>query len=215
MINLTDDTTIHVFEGVKFMGVYDRNDILDIHYNIGSLDKDWARERNKDIELKILELREILDYNGTKLKPERVEEIEEEVHNLLMERDDITFKYGLAGEKFNQHYKDKFLVDSETWLNDGADRDGDFLSDETRFRFITEEMVTLYSKKNTDYGDAFAQSLDEDGLLVSKIRMGDKFKRFSQLIKNDALVDDETMRDTLIDLANYAAMTIMWLDDNE
>ena len=99
--------------------------------------------------------------------------------------------------------------------NDVADRDGDFLSGETRFRFITEEMVTLYSQKNADYGDAFTESLDEDGLLVSKIRIKDKLKRFSQLIDNDALVNDESMRDTLIDMANYTVMTLMWLDENE
>ena len=108
---------------------------------------------------------------------------------------------------------------------DGADRDGDVIlpgevrfpevDGETRFRFITEEMVTLYSKKNTDYGDAFTQSLDEDGLLVSKIRLKDKLNRFAKLIENDALVNDESMRDTLIDMANYAVMTMMWLDDNE
>ena len=101
----------------------------------------------------------------------------------------------------------------------GADRDGDFVlpevNDETRFRFITEEMTTLYSRKNADYGDAFTESLDEDGLLVSKIRMNDKLKRFSQLINNDALVYDESMRDTLIDLANYTVMTLVWLDKNE
>ena len=108
---------------------------------------------------------------------------------------------------------------------DGADRDGDVIlpgevrfpevNDETRFRFITEEMTDLYSRKNKDYGDAFTQSLDEDGLLVSKIRIKDKLNRFSQLIDNDALVNDESMRDTLIDLANYTVMTLMWLDENE
>jgi len=86
---------------------------------------------------------------------------------------------------------------------------------DSRFRFITEEMVTLYSQKNADYGDAFTESLDEDGLLVSKIRLKDKLKRFSQLIDNDNLVEDESMRDTLIDMANYAVMTMMWIDDNE
>ena len=110
-------------------------------------------------------------------------------------------------------------------VTSGADRDGDVIlpgevrfpevNGETRFRFITEEMTDLYSRKNTDYGDAFTQSLDEDGLLVSKIRIKDKLNRFSQLINNDAVVDDESMRDTLIDLANYTVMTLMWLDENE
>lgn len=233
--------SVHVFKGAKLMDIYGENDILSTHYNIESVDKDMARERNKEIELEVTGLREMLNFNGTKLKPERVEAIYEEIEHLLKERDDNTFKFGLAGEKFNRIYKEqekkrveKIIRDDFSEFTDdeilnskllvreqldnqlvGADRDGDFLSDESRFRFITEEMVTLYSKKNTDYGDAFAQSLDEDGLLVSKIRIKDKLNRFSQLINNDALVDDETMRDTLIDLANYTVMTLMWLDENE
>ena len=106
-------------------------------------------------------------------------------------------------------------------LDDGADRDGDIPKDyshkpngdEARFKKITKEMVDLYSRKNTDYGGSFDESLDEDGLLVSKIRLKDKLNRFSQLINNEGLVEDESLRDTLIDLANYSVMTLMWLND--
>ena len=219
---MTDDIKVYVFKGAKLMDVYDKttgfprldNELAKYE------DKEWARNRNRAIELKVRELREILDSNDTKLKPERVKEIDEEIGKLLRERDDNTFKYGLAGEKFNRIYKNKFLVDSEEWLNDN-DIAKTYpaltpeVNGESCFRFITEEMVTLYSQKNADYGDAFTESLDEDGLLVSKIRLKDKLKRFAQLIENDALVNDESMRDTLIDMANYAVMTMMWIDDNE
>lgn len=77
---------------------------------------------------------------------------------------------------------------------------------------ITNRMVELYSRKNRDYGNTFDQSLDEDGLLVAKIRLQDKFGRFSTLIKQEATVDDETMIDTLIDLAIYSVMTIRWIE---
>lgn len=80
------------------------------------------------------------------------------------------------------------------------------------FNIITDEMMDLYAKKNKDYGSSFDKSLDEDGLLVSKIRLSDKLSRFANLIKNESLVKDESVRDTLIDLANYAVMTIIWLD---
>ena len=76
-------------------------------------------------------------------------------------------------------------------------------------------MVELFDRKNTDYGNSFEKSLDDDGLLVSKIRLTDKLNRFGQLIKNDSLVKDESLRDTLIDLANYTVMTLMYLDDNK
>lgn len=92
---------------------------------------------------------------------------------------------------------------------------GNPIDKESQFRYITEEMTNLYLRKNADYGDSFTESLDEDGLLASKIRMKDKLKRFSQLIENDALIDDESIEDTLIDLANYTVMTLMWVRDNE
>ena len=83
------------------------------------------------------------------------------------------------------------------------------------FKKVTKEMESLYEKKNKDYGNSFDKSLDEDGLLVLKIRLGDKLNRFSKLIntpEEDRQVKDESIRDTLIDLANYAAMGVKWLD---
>lgn len=81
------------------------------------------------------------------------------------------------------------------------------------FNRITDEMTAIYVRKNADYGNSFDKSLDEDGLLVSKIRLGDKYLRFCQLIKQESQVKDESIRDTLIDMANYAIMTVMWMDD--
>lgn len=110
------------------------------------------------------------------------------------------------------------------WIEgNGVDTDGDWdilpepkvLTDRERFEAKTEEMVELFDRKNTDYGNSFEKSLDDDGLLVSKIRLTDKLNRFGQLIKNDSLVKDESLRDTLIDLANYTVMTLMYLDDNK
>ena len=78
------------------------------------------------------------------------------------------------------------------------------------FKNITQEMLETYSKKNVDYDDAFTKSLEEDGLLVAKIRLGDKYKRFSALIKQENLVKDESIEDTLLDMASYAIMTVMF-----
>ena len=78
------------------------------------------------------------------------------------------------------------------------------------FKNITQEMLEIYSRKNVDYDDAFTKSLEEDGLLVAKIRLGDKYKRFSALIKQENLVKDESIEDTLLDMASYAIMTVMF-----
>lgn len=86
------------------------------------------------------------------------------------------------------------------------------MTNEERFSMIAMEMFNIYVKKNADYGNSFDRSLDDDGLLVSKIRLGDKYNRFAQLIGGEQQVSDESKRDTLLDMANYAIMTIMWMD---
>ena len=76
---------------------------------------------------------------------------------------------------------------------------------------VQEEALTLFENKNTDYGDAFA-ALGPVGVLV---RLGDKIARLQTVSKTGVqLVKDEKMRDTLIDLHNYAAMAIMLLDED-
>lgn len=94
------------------------------------------------------------------------------------------------------------------WFDSVKDTEGEL----DQFKRITDQMRYLYSIKNKDYGNSFDKSLNEDGLIASKVRIGDKYRRFGQLIDNDAKVKDESIRDTLIDMANYAIMTVMWLD---
>lgn len=48
---------------------------------------------------------------------------------------------------------------------------------------------------------------------MPRIRLGDKFNRFKNLTRSGLRqVVDESIRDTLIDLANYAIMTVMEID---
>ena len=79
---------------------------------------------------------------------------------------------------------------------------------------ICNELNALYTKKNHDYGDSFHQTFLEEGFAMSRIRLADKFNRFKTLSHGtEALVGDESIRDTLIDLANYAVMTVLEMDD--
>ena len=84
---------------------------------------------------------------------------------------------------------------------------------------IFEEMFSTYCKKNADYGNSFEKSIEKFGLVASAVRLSDKLERFSNLICNDAQVKDESIEDTLLDMANYAAMTVLYLrktrKDNE
>ena len=85
-----------------------------------------------------------------------------------------------------------------------------------RIQDILNNMLTTYIKKNHDYGNSFDLSLDEEGLTAARIRMGDKWNRFKQLSKGEnALVKDESIRDTLLDLALYCVMTVNWIDNEK
>ena len=89
-----------------------------------------------------------------------------------------------------------------------------------RHKSICDELNKLYEKKNHDYGDSFHQTLVEEGLAMTRIRLGDKFSRFKTLSRftasdgNQQQVTDESIRDTLMDLANYAIMTILEMDQD-
>ena len=75
---------------------------------------------------------------------------------------------------------------------------------------VQQEALQLFRRKNKDYGDSFA-TYGSVGVIV---RMGDKIQRLLSVSKNGvALVDNESLRDTLIDLHNYAAMAVMLIDE--
>ena len=77
---------------------------------------------------------------------------------------------------------------------------------------VQKEALELFEKKNADYGDAFA-TYGPVGVLV---RMGDKISRLQSITKSGiTLVDNESIRDTLIDLHNYAAMAVMLIDEKD
>ena len=79
------------------------------------------------------------------------------------------------------------------------------------FEKITKEMHDLYLIKNKNYGDSFSKQFKEYGLTSVCIRLEDKLNRLKSLNKQGikANVDDESIKDTLIDLANYSILAIM------
>lgn len=77
---------------------------------------------------------------------------------------------------------------------------------------VQNEALELFKKKNADYGDAFANY----GTIGVIVRLGDKIQRLISVSdKGINLINTESLRDTLIDLHNYAAMAIMLIDENK
>ena len=79
-----------------------------------------------------------------------------------------------------------------------------------QMKVIQSEALELFRKKNIDYEDAFAKY----GVIGVLMRIEDKLQRSMSITKNGVnLVNDEGIRDTLLDLHNYSAMALMLLDE--
>jgi hypothetical protein len=78
------------------------------------------------------------------------------------------------------------------------------------------KMLNLMAKKNADYGNAFNKGCDKLGYRYGLARMYDKANRLIHFIEDDFQgysnpnVEDESMFDTIQDLANYCNMLLAW-----
>ena len=85
-------------------------------------------------------------------------------------------------------------------------------TDADRFKEITDKMFETFKAKNHDYGSSFSNLFKECGMTYAYGHMAEKLKRVKSLMSDEAKVNGESMRDSLLDLANYAILTIMELD---
>lgn len=81
---------------------------------------------------------------------------------------------------------------------------------------VLNEMHKTFALKNKKYGNSFEASLDKYGMIAALTRISDKFNRAENLIlTNDAGTADETLMDTLLDMANYCVMTAVYMKNNK
>ena len=94
---------------------------------------------------------------------------------------------------------------------------GDVMMNKTdRHMEICKKLNEIYIKKNHDYGDSFSESYGKYGNVMPIIRLEDKLNRFRTLVMNGNVeVKTESMEDTLLDLANYAIMTVIEIESRE
>ena len=82
-----------------------------------------------------------------------------------------------------------------------------------KHRAICSSLNRIYEKKNHDYGDSFGTSIKTLGVIAAVTRIYDKMQRVISLTKANVKpqVNDESLLDTLMDMANYSIMTIIEL----
>lgn len=81
---------------------------------------------------------------------------------------------------------------------------------------ICKELNDIYKCKNNDYGDSFGDTFKKLGIISAVTRITDKNNRLMSLSTNtEMMVKDESIKDTLLDLANYAIMTVIELENKD
>lgn len=85
-----------------------------------------------------------------------------------------------------------------------------------RFKEITSDMAETYERKNNDYSDSFGQSIRDFGFVAGIVRISDKFNRLKSLLSGkEQKVNDESVQDTLLDMANYCIMLKMEMENGQ
>ena len=86
-----------------------------------------------------------------------------------------------------------------------------------RHKELMDEMHRTYIAKNQDYGDSFSEAHAEFGPIAGLVQIGHKYNRLKNILTGDKLelqVEDESLSDTLMDLANYAILLLMEIEDD-
>lgn len=78
-----------------------------------------------------------------------------------------------------------------------------------------KHLVSVYEAKNSDYGNSFEECCNKFGLVSAVVRMNDKINRINSLYDKNDMKVNESLVDTLLDLANYAVMTAVWMNNND
>lgn len=79
------------------------------------------------------------------------------------------------------------------------------------YKQTLNKLRETYIKKNNDYGDSVHETYVKFGALSFVVRLHDKLNRVCSLLSNKQEVLDESMEDTLLDLANYAILMTLEL----
>ena len=92
-----------------------------------------------------------------------------------------------------------------------------------RYKDFMKKMEETYNIKQQKYGDSFGATYEMFGITSAASRITDKYNRFIQLAKGEEETEDESIIDTLLDMANYCIMTAVeiqlqrggqWIVDN-
>lgn len=133
------------------------------------------------------------------------------------ETDEYTNVYACIFDEMNDEMLDKCYK----WYKEIKELNDDIEPDDLKLHIdpkvarhyaICQKLNQVYKAKNHDYGDSFGDTFKKLGIISAVTRLSDKMNRLMSLaVAHDAQVKDEKIEDTLLDMGNYAIMTLIEL----
>lgn len=164
-------------------------------------------DKNKDcagnVHTPIVFVESMVQFCGMYGTIEDIEEIEE---------GDLTYKLDIDNKTF--YWSAEMFVPASASTSEASSTSRTTAPAEhcTLFRQVLDEMEGIYSKKNERYGNSFGKTFEALGLVSAVTRISDKYNRLCALATHPEIDPmDESIEDTLIDMANYCVMTILEL----
>ena len=193
--------TYHVIWVIEFYNqFYGLNNLL-----AEEMAKEFGYNSEHIMYLKVIHFPKLKRYDATWISKE------------LISSDDVvydSYDYASAFEKVMGGFGKDFVLSktlSKIW-NEMIEKTLEDVSNEKGYDAVLKEMKDTYDRKNSDYGNSFEKTLNEFGLTPGIAQIYHKFERVKQLVKSPDAKVNESMRDSLLDMCNYIAMTVAWMD---
>ena len=193
--------TYHVIWIIEFYNqFYGLNNLL-----AEEMAKEFGYNSEHIMYLKVIHFPKLKRYDATWISKE------------LISSDDVVYdsdNYSSAFVKVMRSFDKDFVLSntlSDIW-NEMMGRALEDVSNDNGYDAVLKEMKETYERKNSDYGNSFEKTLNEFGLTPGIAQIHHKFERVKQLVKSPDAKVNESMRDSLLDMCNYIAMTVAWMD---
>ena len=147
-------------------------------------------------------LEEDIEVNESNLKDAVVESIT--IGQTLQSIHDIPPQIKINSDKIKEKANTKETL-QETLDEVKEPVENEFMEE---YKKIVTETMELCVKKNKDYGSSVEDTFEKFGDISYLVRITDKYNRICSLLNGEGEIKDESIDDTIRDMANYS---FLWL----
>lgn len=170
----------------------------------------WKKAHQKEVEIakeNIAKTRNALKaLEGFATDEERKSYLVEEAQRISAEYNDLVKAVDAFAESHPKF--PRFILDG-VMLNKYEEKKPVLPLREQAHLDLCEKIHDVYKRKNADYGGSFTELYNKFGIQAANVFITIKYNRFQELLEKEAQVVNESIDDTLLDLANYCLLTLV------